>query len=78
MTTIAVFSFFFGLWYISNTNNIMAKTEAVSNPEEIGNGLNMYQLMSGLRDCARGIVPYVVFVIDFFVFICVIVCESLL
>lgn len=78
MTTLSVCGFAIGVWYIYGTNAVQGEAEAAFGIFAEGGGyVYAYELLSCLRDCARGIAPYFVFVIDLFIFICTSISECI-
>jgi len=76
MTTICIFAFLFGFWYISGKCVYMAAETAAGQGATDG-GVSGYQIFLCFRDCIRGVAPYIAFVIDLFVFICVVICNHM-
>ncbi len=70
LTTLALFALCYGIWYINGTNAAVPVKETASGQLTEGSRVTC-EILSRLWDCARGVVPYAVFIIDLVVFLCV-------
>lgn len=75
--TILIFAFCAGIWYVQSTSVFMAQQTAVSGSVGAADGgTGFFDIVLCLRDVARGICPYVVFIVDGFIFLCGEVCKA--